>query len=278
MRAQADYAYEADILAAGDNNELKEQIERQHAATINDIMAQQVEANAQATLMIEQAAINFGQNLSTLGDQLMSQFKNRNETMFKIAKGIAIAGIVIEKAAAIGQIWTNNSIANAKATALSPATFGQPWVTINTIQAGISTAATILAATQAISQINGVTSGGGAGGGAQGNQLGRNYADGGMIGGNRHADGGTMIEAEAGEAIMTRGAVTMFGPVLSMLNQAGGGTSFSQGAVGASNYDSARTSTPSQDTNQMIVKTYVVANEMQSEVHKQNRLKDLSTI
>ena len=278
MRAQADFAYEADITAAGDNAALKEQIEREHAATINDIMAQQIEANAQSTLMIQQAAINFGQTLSTLGDQLMQQFQSRNETMFKIAKGIAIAGIVIEKAAAIGQIWTNNAIANAKAIAAFPLTLGQPWVTINTIQAGVSTAATVLAAAQAISQINGVTSSSSAGQGAQGNQLGRNYADGGMIGGNRHADGGTMIEAEAGEAIMTRGAVTMFGPVLSMLNQAGGGTSFSQGAVGASGFDSPRTSNPSQDANQMIVKTYVVANEMQSEVHKQNRLKDLSTI
>jgi hypothetical protein len=277
MRAQADYAYEADITAAGDNAALKEEIERQHAATINDIMAQQVEANAQTTLMIEQTAINFGQALSTLGDQLMSQFQKRNETMFKIAKGIAIAGIVIEKAAAIGQIWTNNAIANAKAIAAFPLTAGQPWVTINTIQAGISTAATVFAATQAISQINGTTFSGGAGG-SGGNQLGRNYADGGMIGGNRHADGGTMIEAEKGEAIMTRGSVAMFGPLLSMLNQAGGGTSFSQGAIGASTFDSPRTSNPSQDSNQMIVKTYVVANEMQSEAHKQNRLKDLSTL
>jgi hypothetical protein len=55
---------------------------------------------------------------------------------------------------------------------------------------------------------------------------GRSYESGGMIGGRRHAEGGTLIEAEKGEAIMTRGAVTMFAPMLSMMNQMGGGTSF----------------------------------------------------
>jgi hypothetical protein len=123
------------------------------------------------------------------------------------------------------------------------------------------------------------------GGGAAGNQaaapqaapnLGQNYEKGGMIGGRRHAQGGTLIEAEAGEAIMTRGAVTMFAPLLSQLNQMGGGTSFSQGAAGQAGYDNPRvTETMTQP---QIIKTYVVSSELTTEAQKQSRLKDLSTL
>jgi hypothetical protein len=106
---------------------------------------------------------------------------------------------------------------------------------------------------------------------------GKNYADGGMIGGNRHSDGGTMIEAERGEAIMTRGAVTMFQPMLSMMNQMGGGTSFAPSLVSTS-YDNPKVSNPAQEAKPTIIKSYVVAGELTSEANKQARLKDLSTI
>ena len=105
----------------------------------------------------------------------------------------------------------------------------------------------------------------------------RNYADGGLIGGRRHAQGGTMIEAEAGEAIMTRGAVTQFAPLLSLMNQAGGGTTFSTNMMTTSP-DNPKTSNPTTDQNPMIIKTYVVSSELTTEAQKQARLKDLSTI
>ena len=106
---------------------------------------------------------------------------------------------------------------------------------------------------------------------------GRNYEKGGMIGGKRHAEGGTLIEAEKGEAIMTRGAVTMFAPLLSMMNQAGGGTSFSRSAMTTS-FDAPVTAKPSQEQSPIIVKSYVVSGELTSEQNKQARLKDLSTL
>jgi hypothetical protein len=83
-----------------------------------------------------------------------------------------------------------------------------------------------------------------------------------------------MINAEGGEAVMTRGAVSMFGPLLSQLNQLGGGTSFSKGASGQAAYDNPVTAS-SEPT---IIKTYVVAQELTSTQHKQARLKDLSTL
>jgi len=50
------------------------------------------------------------------------------------------------------------------------------------------------------------------------------FAQGGMIGGRRHSLGGTMIEAEAGEFIMNRGAVQSVGMEnLNRMNQGGGG-------------------------------------------------------
>jgi hypothetical protein len=105
----------------------------------------------------------------------------------------------------------------------------------------------------------------------------KNYADGGLIGGRRHAQGGTMIEAEAGEAVMTRGAVTMFAPLLSLMNQAGGGTSFSTNMMTTST-DAPKSAYPSSDNKSPVFKTYVVSNELTSEAQKQARLKDLSTL
>jgi hypothetical protein len=107
--------------------------------------------------------------------------------------------------------------------------------------------------------------------------FGKNYEKGGMIGGKRHAEGGTLIEAEKGEAIMTRGAVTMFAPLLSTLNQMGGGTSFAPSLMTTS-FDAPITAQPSQEQAPIIVKSYVVSSELTTEQNKQARLKDLSTL
>jgi hypothetical protein len=104
------------------------------------------------------------------------------------------------------------------------------------------------------------------------------YGDGGLINGPRHASGGVMINAEGGEAVMTRGAVTMFAPLLSALNQAGGGTSFNSGVLYGARPDNPSVSTPSIDNSPVIMKTYVVENELTTSQHRQARLKDLSTL
>ena len=44
-----------------------------------------------------------------------------------------------------------------------------------------------------------------------------------MIGGKRHSQGGTLIEAEQGEVVINRNSVRMFGDLLSDINIAGGG-------------------------------------------------------
>ena len=47
-----------------------------------------------------------------------------------------------------------------------------------------------------------------------------------LIGGKRHSQGGTLIEAELGEAVMSRGAVKKYGRELSDMNVDGGGVPF----------------------------------------------------
>ena len=49
---------------------------------------------------------------------------------------------------------------------------------------------------------------------------------GGLIKGASHANGGALIEAEGGEAIINKRSTSMFGPLLSAINEAGGGVPF----------------------------------------------------
>lgn len=71
----------------------------------------------------------------------------------KESKALAIAGIVTEQVASISKIISNTGIANAKAVAASPVTFGQPWVGINSISAGLSIAGSVAGAVKAISDL-----------------------------------------------------------------------------------------------------------------------------
>jgi hypothetical protein len=104
----------------------------------------------------------------------------------------------IGQATAIAEIAMNTSSALMKSVAGSWVTVGQPWF-------GIITA---LGALQA-----GLVLG----------QKPPSFEQGGLIGGRRHSQGGTMIEAERGEFIMSRNAVESIGTeTLNQMNQSGG--------------------------------------------------------
>jgi hypothetical protein len=110
-------------------------------------------------------------NMAYLG--LFEQFGNVLGQVAGKNKALAIAGVIIQQAASIGQIIASTGIANAKAVAASPLTFGMPWVAINTVSAGLSIAASVAGAVKSIQQINqaaaqgGVQGGGGGGTAAQ---------------------------------------------------------------------------------------------------------------
>jgi hypothetical protein len=132
------------------NTELTEkertEIRQKYADKRKSIVTAEVETEKAA------AAAKQAINMAYLG--LFEQFGNLLGQIAGKNKGLAIAGIVISQAAAIGQIIANTAIANAKSIAASPLTLGQPWVAINTISAGLSIASTIASAAKSIQQIN----------------------------------------------------------------------------------------------------------------------------
>lgn len=85
---------------------------------------------------------------------LVGQFGSFLQEIAGKNKKLAIAGVVAEQAAAIGKIVVNTSIANAKAVATSPLTFGMPWVAINTVSGALGIAGAVAAGVKAIQQIN----------------------------------------------------------------------------------------------------------------------------
>ena len=103
-------------------------------------------------------------NMAYLG--LFEQFGSTLGQLAGKNKGLAIAAVVIQQAAAIGQIVANTAIANAKALAASPLTGGLPWTAINTISAGLSIASTVAAAVKSIQQIKSTNEQSASGGGA----------------------------------------------------------------------------------------------------------------
>ena len=124
----------------------KTEIRKKYADARKDITNQEVET--------EKAAAQAKQEINMAYLQLAEQFGNTLSQLAGKNKALAIAGIVISQAASIGQIIAQTSIANAKAVAANPVGFGQPWVAINTISAGLSIASTIASAAKSIQQIN----------------------------------------------------------------------------------------------------------------------------
>lgn len=129
-----------------------------------ELLQQQGLTENQRTQIIQQAAnerqaidmaeLEAKAELQTAYLDLASGFGSFLKEIAGKNKKLAIAGVVVEQAAAIGKIIVNTGIANAKALAASPLTFGQPWVAINTISAGLSIASSIAAGVKAIQQIN----------------------------------------------------------------------------------------------------------------------------
>lgn len=114
--------------------------------------AQERETIANAELEAKAAIQNAELDLVAQGAGLLKELAGKN-------KKLQIAAVIVEQAAAIGKIAVNTGIANAKAIAASPLTFGQPWVTINTISGVLSAATAVAAGVKAIQQINSADSG-----------------------------------------------------------------------------------------------------------------------
>jgi hypothetical protein len=241
-------------------------IKRDYSDKINKIEVDNVNLVRMAEDQKMQIRLAYAQAAQQIGT-ILQQLAGQNADL-------AIAGIYIEKAAALVSIGINaqrNFVKDGGATS--------PLAWANLAVAAVSAATVIAQAAKGIIDINSARNQGSstsstAGGNQYADGSFRGYAEGGLIGGRRHAQGGTMIEAEAGEAVMTRGAVTLFAPLLSTLNQMGGGTSF--GSTMVSTYD--KPVDGNNTSEQAIIKTYVVEGDLTSAQHRQARLKNLSTL
>ena len=247
-------------------NEIRKKYSDARTALIQKEVATE-RAAAEQKFQVQSAYAQALQGLGSLFQQIAGQNKQ-----------LAILGIVIEKAAGLASIAIN-----AKKNFIKDGGIKSPLAWANLAVAGVQAAGVVVAAVKGIQAINSASQGGGASGGGEESSspnsaanLGRNYEKGGLLEGPRHAQGGMLIEAEGGEAIMTRGAVTMFEPMLSAMNQMGGGTAF--GNQMFTKPDAAAVSKPKEAQEPMIMKTYVVSNELTSESEKLARLKDLSTL
>lgn len=151
LRQIENNAYQQKLLDAKDNADKIEAIEKEHKANLKNIAVQEKLAQIQIAKERLDSIAQFAQQLGKIA--------GKNKTLAK-------AAIVIEKAAAIGQIVANTGIANAKAVAASPLTGGLPWTAINTATAALSIANTIREGIKAVQEIDKVQTPDGGGGGA----------------------------------------------------------------------------------------------------------------
>lgn len=220
LREIEDKAYQKQIFEAQGNAAKIEAIEAQHARNMVNIRMQE----KIATIQIDKEKY----------DTILAGVDGLTKVFLK-GKDLAIASVVIQKAAAIGQIVANTGIANAKAVAASPLTLGQPWVTINTISGILAGAGVVAEAVRAINEIKN-----------QGAEAGASSAGAGAGGGGTISIGGPSIS----------------GPQI-------GATGAQQGVISGI---VAGSITANQSQNQPI-RAYVVGNDVTTEMQLQRRLR-----
>ncbi|MEY5020588.1 MAG: hypothetical protein RJA91_123 [Pseudomonadota bacterium] len=132
-------AYKQKLLDAGDNAKEIEKINKEHSA--NNIQIERAEKEARLKILKDRLGSieQFGKDIQTLAG------KN---------KKLAIAGLLIERGAALAQVAANTGIALTKSVAASPLTLGLPWSAL-IVASGVAQAAVIVkSAVDSIKQIN----------------------------------------------------------------------------------------------------------------------------
>lgn len=138
--------------------EALEASEAQKAEVVEFYQKKRTEAEEEEAKKREQRALaekEYKSDVLNAEADLLGQFGGILKQLGEENKALAIAGIIAEQVASTAKIIANTGVANAKAVAAFPLTAGQPWVTINTISAGLSIASGALSAKKAISQLGG---------------------------------------------------------------------------------------------------------------------------
>jgi len=217
---------------------------------------------------------------------LLEKRKAEEDNLNKVKK-LQIAAALADAAVSIARIIIDTQRAiiafSASVAPLGPAgiPIAASYATAAKISAALSIATITASGIAKIKQIQNQqiqTDTGEGGGGATGNGMGRGYADGGIVRGPGTSKSDSIpARLSNGEAVMTAGAVTMFAPMLSMMNQMGGGAAFSSD-LNVASPDNPNRNNPAMEQQPLIMKTYVVENELTSTQQRQARLKDLSTL
>jgi hypothetical protein len=126
---------------------------------------------------------------------------------------------IMAGAMAIMQIWSSTATGNAIADAIIKSILTAGMIAMTGVQI-----ATINAAPPPTAEFGGIE--------------GETFADGGMVHGRSHAQGGEkfkvggrVVELEGGEAVINKRSTAMFRPQLSAMNEAGGGKKFADGGM-----------------------------------------------
>jgi len=241
---------------------------------LNEKRLQNNEEFTQRQIQLDQLEVDSKRASADKTVEIGAQLVNLLSAVAGKSKGIQIAAAITEAGVAIARIIIDTQRAiiafSASVAPLGPA--GVPIAAGYAVKAKIAAAlsiATIVA--QGINKLKEIKSAGsGEGeGGQQSNRLGRGYADGGIVRG----PGGPKSDSinarlSNGEAVMTAGAVTMFAPLLSMMNQMGGGAAFTS-SLNTALPDRPAVAQPSLEQSEMIVKTYVVEKELTDKIQYQ---------
>lgn len=234
---------------------------------------------AQKNAQIDQQAFEAKQAITSAELDLAAQAGQFLQQIAGKNKGVAIAGIVVEQAAAIGKIIQNTAVANAKSVATFPITAGMPWVAINTASAALSIASSIAAGVKAINEIKSADTGGGGAPSAPSASApaGSKFAKGGILVGPSHSEGGIKSpygELEGGEFVINKRSTRSFMPLLNAINKTGN-RKYAMGGMTPSMSD-LQEMMGSQS--QPIIKTYVVASEMTSAMEADKKIGDLARL
>jgi hypothetical protein len=153
----------------------------------------------------------------TLGKDL-TEFKNQqNASILGGLKGLFGESTALGKAFAIAEIATNTVQNASKAFTQASVFASNPLTAPLAVNAGIQGGIIIATGAAQAAKVAGVK-----------------FAQGGILDGASHAQGGIQTrfgELEGGEAIINKRSTAMFAPLLSSLNEAGGGRRFAQGGI-----------------------------------------------
>lgn len=286
--------YDELIKQAGENKELVIQLQNAKNAKLKegqdkynaDTLAA-TEETTQKQIALEKALADFrGQSLDkglanvAAAGALLGELAGKN-------KKIAIAGVVIEQGAAVGKVLVDTSRAIAQANASAAPFIANPLTApvgaatlsatlIQTkIAAGLSIAGIVAGAAKAIADINSADTEGGGGAGGNSKKIATSYAQGGLLTGKRHGQGGIatpMGELEGGEFVVNRKSTASFLPLLTSINEMGAGGILGSGNV-SSGIENAGLNTPPP-----IIKTYVVASDVSSQQEADKMISDLARL